>query len=57
MSKVYLFFRKEGFYPIELRDDECAAANGECNPGTLRIEDALTGAQVWPPKLSAAEVN
>lgn len=39
-GEVYIFFRDIGFYPIELRDDDDARANAECNPGTLRVEDA-----------------
>lgn len=37
---VYVFFRDGMFYPISLRDDDDAIANAECNPGTLRVEDA-----------------
>ncbi len=47
MSKVYLFFREGMFYPIELRDDEQAVSNAECNPGTVRVEDGITGHVVW----------
>lgn len=47
MSKLYIFFRKGTFYPIELRDDEDARCNAECNPGTLRVE-AANGRVVWP---------
>ena len=43
---LYLFFRAEGFYPIELRDDADARANAECNPGTLKVETAI-GEVVW----------
>lgn len=44
--RPYLFFREVGFYMIELRDDADAVANAECNPGTLRVEDA-EGNVVW----------
>lgn len=44
--KIYLFFRKEGWYTIELKDDEDAIHNALCNPGTLRVED-LDGRVVW----------
>jgi hypothetical protein len=48
MKRVYIFFRKEGFYPIELKDDADARANAERNPGTIRVIDGLTSIQVWP---------
>lgn len=46
--EVYIFIRKEGFYPVELRDDDDAKRNAEINPGTLRVED-LNGRVVWKP--------
>lgn len=36
---VYLFHRKEGFYPLELSSDKEAVANAVCNPGTLKVTD------------------
>lgn len=45
-SNIYIFFRADGFYPIELRDDEDARKNAEWNSGTLRVEDAK-GRVVW----------
>lgn len=42
----YIFFRKEGWYSIELRDDDDAKRNAEFNPGTLRVED-IHGRVVW----------
>ena len=47
-ASVYLFHRADGFYPLELRNDDEARANAECNPGTLKVENAITGAVVWP---------
>lgn len=44
---LYVFFREGMFYPIELADDDDARVNAECNPGTLRVEDAF-GRVVWP---------
>lgn len=44
---VYLFFREGGFYPLELTNDEAAKANAEANPGTIRVENAVTKALVW----------
>jgi hypothetical protein len=46
MSKTYIFFRKEGFYPLELKDDEDAKKNAEFNAGTLRVE-TINGDVVW----------
>jgi hypothetical protein len=43
----YIFIRAEMFYPIELRDDADAVANALCNPGTLRVENGITGRTVW----------
>ena len=36
--KVYIFFRKEGWYPIECKDDAAAKLQAEMNPGTVRVE-------------------
>ena len=44
--KLYIFFRMEGWYPVELRDDEDAKVNAELNPGTLRVE-TIKGRTVW----------
>lgn len=43
----YAFIRADGFYPIDLRDDEDARKNAECNPGTLQVVNAITGKIVW----------
>jgi hydroxymethylglutaryl-CoA reductase len=43
---TYLFFRADGFYPLELKDDEDAIANAERNKGTLQVKD-LNGRIVW----------
>ena len=45
-KRTFLFFRENGFYPIELPEatvEDCA----ECNPGTLKVMDALTGEIIW----------
>lgn len=44
---VYTFHRADGFYPITLKSDERAVANAECNPGTLRVVNEITGKTVW----------
>lgn len=43
---VYIFFRKEGWYPIEFSDDTEAIRNAETNIGTLKVTDA-DGRLVW----------
>lgn len=45
--RTFIFFRKEGFYLIDLPEATVADC-AECNPGTLRVEDALTGDVEWP---------
>ena len=49
VRKVVIFFRKEGFYPIEVREDEDLSKHAELNPGTLRIED-IDGNILWRPQ-------
>lgn len=43
----YVFFREGMFYPIGLRDDADAVQNALWNPGTLRVENMITGEVVW----------
>ena len=43
-----IFFRAEGWYPMEVPIDADLAAHARCNPGTIRIED-LGGRILWPP--------
>ena len=35
---IYIFHRKEGWYPLELESDEAAIENAQINPGTERVE-------------------
>ena len=35
--KTYIFHREDGFYPIELEDDNDAIANAEFNQGTVKV--------------------
>jgi hypothetical protein len=45
--RTFIFFREGGvWYPIGL-PPSTVADNAECDPGTLRVEDALTGEVVW----------
>jgi len=46
LKRLYTFHRAEGWYPLELADDEDARKNAEFNPGTLRVED-IDGNVVW----------
>lgn len=45
-KNTYLFFRSDGFYSIELKDDEDAIVNAEFNKGTLQVQDT-NGRIVW----------
>ena len=45
-QSIYIFFRADGFYPIELKNDAAAKASAENNPGTLRVETP-DGKIVW----------
>jgi hypothetical protein len=46
----YIFFRKEGWYPVEgIKDDAEVIRHVELNPGTLRVED-INGRVVWRPQ-------
>jgi hypothetical protein len=47
MSTPYIFHRASGWYPIELADDGVARANALSNPGTISVENAVTGETVW----------
>lgn len=47
-----VFFRKDMFYPLDMPAipdktiEELARDNAECNPGTIRVEDA-SGNVLW----------
>jgi hypothetical protein len=45
-KRTFIFFRADGFYPLEI-PEATVADNAECNPGTIRVEDALTGEILW----------
>lgn len=47
---IYIFFKQEGFYPIELADDKDATANALSNVGTVRVE-RLNGSVVFDSSL------
>ena len=46
LPELFIFFREDGFYPI-LLPKETVVDNAECNPGTLRVENGITGEVVW----------
>lgn len=43
---TYIFFRREGWYPIACKNDADVYRQVELNPGTVKVEDA-TGRVVW----------
>lgn len=49
-KRTFVFHRlyegKPFFYTVHIPKDT-VADNAECNPGTLKVEDALTGEIVW----------
>jgi hypothetical protein len=45
-NDIYIFHRKEGWYPILLADDEDARRNAERNIGTTLVE-RFDGTVVW----------
>lgn len=44
--KKYLFFREEGFYPVDLKDDQDAIANALKNKGTIQVKN-IDGKIIW----------
>lgn len=46
-GRTVIFHRAEGWYPIQLLKGDDVAIHAELNPGTLKIEDALTGEILW----------
>jgi len=48
-TRLVLFFRAEGWYPLELPITDDLSAHAEHNPGTLRIED-IDGNILWRPQ-------
>jgi hypothetical protein len=47
-TRTVIFERAEGvFYPLVLPISDNLAAHAECNPGTVRISDAITNETLW----------
>jgi len=44
--KTYIFFRKEGFYPVEYKNNEEAIEGAKLNKGTLKVKTA-SGKTIW----------
>jgi hypothetical protein len=55
-ARTYVFFRPGFWYLLEL-PPSTIADNAERNPGTSRVEDALTGEVVWRPEWKKALPN
>ena len=53
-KRTYIFFGKEGWYPVELGGDADVLPNVKCNPGTIRVED-IDGRVVWKQEASNAD--
>lgn len=49
--KTYLFYRENGFYPIELKDDNEAIENAKINNGTKMVTDTK-GLILWQDKIT-----
>ena len=47
-DRPVIFRREDVFYPIVGTRCENWANHADLNPGTLAIEDALTGERLWP---------
>ena len=48
--RVVIFHRGDMWYPLELPMNDDLAAHAECNPGTTKITDGLTGQILWRPQ-------
>lgn len=46
-TRLVIFIREDMFYPLELPLSDDLSAHAQWNPGTLRIEDAVTGETLW----------
>ena len=53
-KNTYIFHREDdGFYPLELSNDDEAVANAELNKGTVRVDRVLQNGEyevVWEKK-------
>lgn len=48
-TRVVIFRRAEGWYPLDLPITDDLSAHAERNPGTIRIED-IEGNILWRPQ-------
>ena len=49
-TREVIFFREGHFYIIKVFDGEPMENHVDLNPGTIRVEDAITREVLWPPK-------
>jgi hypothetical protein len=54
--RTYVFLRTGFWYLLEM-PPSTIADNAERNPGTVLVEDALTGKVVWRPEWKKALLN
>ena len=52
-KRMFIFFRDDGFYHLEI-PDATVADNARANPGTDRVEDAITREIVWDSRNESA---
>ncbi len=45
---IYLFFREEGFYPVDANNDAHTAEMAMVNYGTVKVEHRDTGKIIFP---------
>lgn len=54
---TYIFYREDGFYFLELSDDQAAIENGKCNPGTTRVANLVTGKIIYGDGAEESQLN
>jgi hypothetical protein len=45
--REFVFYRADGWYLLAIPRDT-VRDNAECNTGTIKVIDTVTGEQVWP---------
>lgn len=46
--RTVIFHREGGmWYPLDLPGNDDLAAHARCNPGTMKVTDAMTGKVLW----------
>ena len=54
--QAYIFYREQGFYTLDLKDDNDAIANAVYNEGTLKVTD-LAGRVIWQKTIQICSGN